>query len=54
MKKKPEQNNREEMAGKFWYWGGFSDLQTKLNCETIDGVPVRVLTAAVGDICIYI
>ena len=39
---------REEMAGKFWYWGGFSDLQAQLNSGAVDGREVRVMTAAVG------
>ena len=36
------------MGGRFWYWGGFADLETKLNAATIDGTPIKVMTAAVG------
>jgi hypothetical protein len=36
------------MGRRFWYWGGFSDLEGKLNGASIDGRPIRVMTAAVG------
>jgi triacylglycerol lipase len=36
------------MAASFWYWGGFTDLERKLNSAKIDGQDVCVFTAAVG------